>query len=75
MRKLINEELQDCHVSSKIIGVIKLCRMRWAGHVVRMRLERKVYEVLAGKPERKRPLELLGVTGWIILRCILRKYD
>jgi hypothetical protein len=30
--------------------------MRWAGHVARMGEERKVYEVLVGKPEGKRPL-------------------
>jgi hypothetical protein len=31
-------------------------RMRWAGHVAHMGEERKVYKVLVGKPERKRPL-------------------
>jgi hypothetical protein len=30
--------------------------MRWAGHVARMGEERKVYKVLVGKPEGKRPL-------------------
>jgi hypothetical protein len=30
--------------------------MRWAGHVERMGEERKVYKVLMGKPEGKRPL-------------------
>jgi hypothetical protein len=30
--------------------------MRWAGHVALMGEERKVYKVLAGKPEGKRPL-------------------
>jgi hypothetical protein len=30
--------------------------MRWAGHVARIGEERKVYEVLVGKPEGKRPL-------------------
>jgi hypothetical protein len=30
--------------------------VRWAGHVARMGEEKKVYKVLAGKPERKRPL-------------------
>jgi hypothetical protein len=30
--------------------------MRWAGHVARLREERKVYGVLVGKPEGKRPL-------------------
>jgi hypothetical protein len=30
--------------------------MRWAGHVARMGEDRKVYKVLMGKPEGKRPL-------------------
>jgi hypothetical protein len=30
--------------------------MRWAGHVAPMGEERKVYKVLVGKPEGKRPL-------------------
>jgi hypothetical protein len=30
--------------------------MRWAGHVARIVEERKVYKVLVGKPEGKRPL-------------------
>jgi hypothetical protein len=29
--------------------------MRWAGHVAHMGEERKVYRVLVGKPEGKRP--------------------
>ena len=35
--------------------VIKLRRMRWAGHVARMGEERGVYRVLAEKPEGRRP--------------------
>jgi len=30
--------------------------MRWAGHVARKDEERRVYRVLVGKPEGKRPL-------------------
>jgi hypothetical protein len=30
--------------------------MRWAGHVARIGEERKMYKVLVGKPEEKRPL-------------------
>ena len=36
--------------------VIKLRRMRWAGHVACMGEETGVYRVLVGKPEGKRPL-------------------
>ena len=39
-----------------MVRVIKLRRMRWAGHVARMGEERGVYRVLVGKPERRRPL-------------------
>jgi hypothetical protein len=35
---------------------VKSRRIRWAGHVARVREERKVYKVLMGKPEGKRPL-------------------
>ena len=37
--------------------VIKSRRMRWAGHVARMGVERGAYSVLVGKQEGKRPLE------------------
>jgi hypothetical protein len=35
---------------------MKSRRMRWAGQVASMGEERKVYRVLVGKPEGKRPL-------------------
>jgi hypothetical protein len=35
-RKLHNEELSDLYSSPSIIRIIKLRRMRWAGHVTRM---------------------------------------
>ena len=36
--------------------VVKLRRMRWAGHVACMGEDRGVQKVLVGKPEGKRPL-------------------
>jgi hypothetical protein len=39
-----------------IVQVVKLRRMRWAGHVARMGEDRGVHRVLMGKPEGKRPL-------------------
>jgi hypothetical protein len=39
-----------------IMRQVKSRRMRWAGHVARMGEERKMYKVLVGKPEGKRPL-------------------
>jgi len=35
-RKQHNEELNDLHFSPNIVRVIKLRRMRWAGHVACM---------------------------------------
>ena len=55
-RRLHNEELNDLYFSPNIVRVIKWRRMRWAGHVALMGEERGMYRVLAGKPERKRPL-------------------
>ena len=52
-----NEEVNDLYTSPNIIWVIKSRRMRWAGHVARMRKRSGVYRVLVGKLEGKRPLE------------------
>jgi hypothetical protein len=42
--------------SPSIIRMIMTRRMRWAGHVARMGAKRNAYRILAGKPNRKRPL-------------------
>jgi hypothetical protein len=55
-RKLHSEELHNLYSSPDIIKQVKSRRMRWAEHVARMGEERKVYKVLMGKPEGKRPL-------------------
>jgi hypothetical protein len=62
-RKLHNEELHNSYSSPDIIRQVKSRRMRWAGHVARMGEERRVYKVLVGKPEGKRPLGRPGVDG------------
>jgi hypothetical protein len=54
--KLHNEELHNLYSSPNIIRIIKSRRMRWAGNVARMREKKKVYRLLVGKPEGKRPL-------------------
>jgi hypothetical protein len=55
-RKLHNEELHNLYSSPSIIRIINSRRMRWAGHVARMREKRNVYRLLVGKPEGKRLL-------------------
>jgi hypothetical protein len=54
--KLHNEELYNLYSSPDIIRQVKSRRMRWAGHVTRMGEEKKMYNLLVGKPERKSPL-------------------
>jgi len=55
-RRLHNEELNDLYSSPNIVRVIKLRRMRCAGHVACMGEERGLYMVLVGKLEGKRTL-------------------
>jgi hypothetical protein len=55
-RKLHNEELHDLYSSPIIIRIIKSRRMRWAGYVAPMGEKGKVYRLLIGKLEEKRPL-------------------
>jgi hypothetical protein len=57
-RKLHSEELHNIYSSHPQIslGKSKSRRMRWAGHVAHMGEDRKVYKVLVGKAEGKRPL-------------------
>jgi len=53
---LHNEELNDLSSSPNIVRVIKSRRMRWTGYVTRMGEEKKMYRVLVGRPEGRRPL-------------------
>jgi hypothetical protein len=53
-RKLHNEELNDLYCSPNIVRVIKLRRMRWAGHVAHMGERSGVYRVLVRKHDVKR---------------------
>jgi hypothetical protein len=53
---------QEKHVSmylypsSSTIRMIKSRKMRWAGHVARIREKRNAYRILVGTPEGKSPL-------------------
>jgi hypothetical protein len=65
--------MQDLHCSPNIVLVIKLRRIKLAGHVTCMGEKRGVYRAIVGKPEEKRPPGRPGVDGRIILRWIFRK--
>jgi hypothetical protein len=55
-RRLHNEELHNLYPSPNIVGVIKLRRVRWVGHVECMGQLRNLHKILVGKPKGKRPL-------------------
>jgi hypothetical protein len=48
-RKLHNNELHSLYSSPNIVRVIKSRRLRWAGHVARVKEGRGVYRVLVGR--------------------------
>jgi hypothetical protein len=52
---------------------MKSRRMRWAGHVARMGEEIKLYKVLVGKPEGKRPLGRPRRRWEVMIRMDLRE--
>jgi hypothetical protein len=51
-RKLHREEFHNLYSSPSIIRM-KSRRMRWAGHVARMRAKWNAHTILVGKPEGK----------------------
>jgi hypothetical protein len=55
-RKLHNEEFRDVHTSPSIIRIIKLRRMRWAGHVARIGQKTNTYRLLVIKLKGNIPL-------------------
>jgi hypothetical protein len=50
------EKLHHLRCTQNIIRIIKSRKMRWAGLVARMGEMINAYNILAGKPERRRPL-------------------
>jgi hypothetical protein len=55
-RKSHSEELNNLNSSPYIIRLIKSRGTSWAGHVARMGEEIKVYKILVGKSDGKKPL-------------------
>jgi hypothetical protein len=55
-RKLHNEKLHNSYCSPSIIGIIKLRRMRWTGHVPRIGKKSNAYWILVRKLEGNRSL-------------------
>jgi hypothetical protein len=55
--------------------MIKLKRMRWAGHMVHMGERIVAYRVLVGKSEGRRPCGRPRPRWEVILKWIFRKWD
>jgi hypothetical protein len=75
-RRLHSKELYTLYSSRNIIRVIKSRRLKWAGHVARMGVDRGTHRVLVGKPGgRKDKIKIYlrnagcgeGGMGWIAL--------
>ena len=61
----IYAELHSLYRSPNIVRVIKSRRLRWAGHIVRIKEARNAFNFLTGTPAGKRSLDGLGVDGRI----------
>jgi hypothetical protein len=75
-RKIHSEELYDPYPSPHTNRLIKTRRMRWAGHVARMREKRGAYRALVENLRvRERHFKVPGVDWMIILKRIFRNWD
>jgi hypothetical protein len=55
-KKLHSEELHSLYLTPNLIRQIKSRRVRWARHVACMGEKKKIYKVLMGKREGRKPL-------------------
>jgi hypothetical protein len=62
-RKLHSEKFYNLYSSSDIIRQIKSMRMKWAGHVARMRKERRGTRLWWESPKERDHWEDQGVSG------------
>jgi hypothetical protein len=74
-RRLHNEELYDLYCYLNVIGVIKLSRMRWTGHVASVGGWRGAYRVWWGDLRKRDHLEDPVIDGSIMLKFIFKIWD
>jgi hypothetical protein len=56
-----NDEMQVVYRQPNIVTTIKVRRLEWAGHVVRMSDDRTVKKVFVGKPNGRRKARCIGL--------------
>jgi hypothetical protein len=74
-RRLHSKELNALYSSPNSIQAIKPRTLGWTGRVTRMGESRGAYRVLAGKPERRRPLGRLRHRWENNIKMVLRKLE
>jgi hypothetical protein len=74
-RKLHNEELNGLHSLPNIVRVIKSRRLRWAGHVARMRKGEVCTGFWWGSLRERVRWRDRGVDGRIMFGWIFKKWD
>jgi len=74
-RKLHKEGLNDLYCSQNNIQIIKSRRMRWSGHVARMKERRDSYRFWWRNLRERDYLEDPGIDGRILLRWIFKRWD
>jgi hypothetical protein len=72
-RILHNEELHSLYSSPSIIRLVKLWRVRWAGHVALMGGSKVHIGYWWGRQKVRDHWEDLDVSGWTILKRILER--
>jgi hypothetical protein len=68
----VTHTFKHLHCSSEVIYLIKLRRIRWAGHVA-LKGKRGVYRVLMQEPEGRNHFQDHGVDGLKILKWMFKK--
>jgi len=78
-RKRYNYEIYETFSESNIVNYIKVKRLAWAGHLVRMNSDRTIKKIFNSKPDRARSfgrpklrweddvdrdMRILGVKNW-----------